>query len=85
MLEVVAQPPVPHEAGFRNVVCPLKRKAMSGGSVELDRVREEVEQLRALVESNEDVRHRIGEIEERMDFAERVLARPRDQIEAGPS
>ena len=54
------------------------------GSPEISRLRDEVEQLRSLVESNEDVRHQVVELEERVEFAERMLARGRDQLKAGP-
>lgn len=62
----------------------LERRAGKGGGAELAGVREEVERLRSLVESSEDVRNQLVELEERVEFAERVLARRRDQLEAGP-
>ena len=44
----------------------------------------EVEQLRTRVEALEDVAYRIQELEERVDFAERMLTRQRDQDRLGP-
>jgi hypothetical protein len=38
----------------------------------------EVDELRSRLGELEDVQRRLGELEERVDFAERLLARPRD-------
>ncbi len=44
-------------------------------------LRAEVEQLRQRVEAVEEVQHRILELEERVDFAERLLATQRRESE----
>ncbi len=38
----------------------------------------EVDELRSRLGELEDVQRRLGELEERVDFAERLLARPRE-------
>jgi len=38
----------------------------------------EVDELRSRLGELDDVQRRLGELEERVDFAERLLARPRD-------
>lgn len=38
----------------------------------------EVDELRTRLSELEDVQRRLGELEERVDFAERLLAKPRD-------
>ena len=47
--------------------------ARSGPEAEMSRVREALD----------DVQRRLGEVEERLDFAERLLARPRDPERGG--
>ncbi len=61
----------------------LERKGGKAGSAELARIREEVERLRLLIEGSDDMRLQIGELEERVEFAERLLTRQRDQLKAG--
>ncbi len=43
------------------------------------KLRAELEELRSRLEGMEEVRDRLLELEERIDFAERVLARAKDQ------
>jgi hypothetical protein len=50
---------------------------------ELDELRSEVSQLRAKSEGVEEMMLRLGEVEERMDFAERILAQQK-QDRIGP-
>lgn len=55
----------------------LERKhGGDGGRVEA--LRAEVDELRARVEEADDIRVRFLDLEERLDFAERMLARDRD-------
>ena len=42
-------------------------------------LRAEVDELRAQLLEQQDVRQRLAELEERVDFAERMLARERDR------
>lgn len=44
---------------------------------------DEVEALRAQLEENEHLRQRLGELEERVDFAERLLAQHQDPPRIG--
>jgi hypothetical protein len=53
----------------------LARRLEGGASKELLL---ELEGLRARVQQLEDGQARLGELEERLDFAERVLAQPRE-------
>ena len=45
----------------------------------------EMEELRTRLEGSEDLRERVADVEERLDFAERLLAdgKRRDQLRAG--
>jgi len=48
-------------------------------------VEAELRELRGQVAELADVTHRVGELEERLDFAERMLARTRHEpVELGP-
>jgi hypothetical protein len=53
---------------------PTRTVARSGPETDIASVRE------ALA----DVQRRLGEVEERLDFAERLLAKPRDPERGGP-
>jgi hypothetical protein len=46
-----------------------------------DATREEIDNLKS---SLDDVRHRLAEAEDRLDFAERLLAKQRQQSPLGP-
>jgi len=72
--------------GFRTLNRYLERKHGAMGAPELDALRAEVETLRAQVTAVDDLALRLGEVEERMDFAERLLTKERErraQLEAG--
>lgn len=59
-------------------------KRFGGGSEKVpDRLRAELDELRARVEEGEQARDRIAELEERLDFAERLLAQQREQPKLG--
>lgn len=49
------------------------------GGAELEGLREEVEQLRSKTEGAEDLAFRLSEIEERLDFTERILAQQKQE------
>jgi len=71
---------------FRTLNRYLERKHGGIGSGELDALRAEMESLRTQVGSVEDLSLRLGEVEERVDFAERLLTKERErraQLEAG--
>jgi len=55
-----------------------------GGGTPDTRLREELEELRSRLEAVEEVRTRILELEERLDFAERMLARSRERPQIAP-
>lgn len=68
----------------RGVVRRFERKGggARGGSDEM--LRMEVEELRARLDAMEQVDHRLIDVEERLDFAERVLTqRKHDQLPEG--
>jgi len=46
--------------------------------------REAMEDLQARVGQLDELRHRINQLEERVDFAERILAKPREGERLGP-
>jgi hypothetical protein len=72
------------------VLYPLMRaigRRIEGRSTGTDpALRAEVEQLRARVGDLEGLQHRVMELEERVDFAERLLAQRREpeRLERGP-
>ncbi len=71
---------------LRTISGHLERKwrhKNGGGS---DQVLAELEELRSRVDGSEDLRDRMAELEERVDFAERLLAdgKQRDQLRAEP-
>ncbi|HMV32123.1 MAG TPA: hypothetical protein PKA50_08380 [Gemmatimonadales bacterium] len=45
---------------------------------ELQAIAAELEDLRARAAGTDDLQHRVAELEERLDFAERMLARQRE-------
>ncbi len=53
------------------------RLEQSGGP-ELQAIAAEVEELRARAAGTDELHHRVAELEERLDFAERMLARQRE-------
>jgi len=65
---------------YRTVNRYLERRH---GGAELEAVRADVELLRAKAERAEDLALRLGEVEERLDFAERLLTRQK-QDRVGP-
>ncbi len=52
----------------------LERRAQLQGGGDMGELRREVERLRSLVESDGDVGARLSDLEERLDFTERVLS-----------
>ena len=57
----------------------------SGGGAVPEDVRRELEQFRSEVEGDvQQLRTEVGELSERMDFAERLLAKQREDQRIGP-
>lgn len=72
--------------GFRTLNRYLDRKHGAVGVREFDSLRAEVEALRGQLGAVEELTLRLGEVEERVDFAERLLTKERErraQLEAG--
>jgi hypothetical protein len=63
----------------RGIVRYLERKGAGAGSVETEALRAEVDELRARLDHVEGTAGRLTELEERLDFAERLLTRQRAQ------
>jgi hypothetical protein len=71
---------------FRTLNRYLDRKHGTISGQELESLRAEVETLRGQLGPVEDLALRLGEVEERVDFAERLLTKERErraQLEAG--
>lgn len=62
----------------RTVGRALERKQTAGGQ-ELDQLRAEVDALRTELAEHVDARQHLLDLEERLEFAERLLARERGQ------
>jgi Tfp pilus assembly protein PilN len=69
---------------IRAVVRLIDRKSVGEMGGQGEALRAEVEELRARLESQEEVGHRVAELEERLDFAERVLSQQRDRDRLAP-
>ena len=61
----------------RGVVRYLERKSAGGGGIEADALRAEVDELRARLDQVESGAGRVTELEERLDFTERLLTQQR--------
>ncbi len=60
---------------MRNINKHLDRKMkVEQGGVGNEHLLAEVEELRTRLEGSEDLRERVADVEERLDFAERLLA-----------
>ncbi len=73
--------------GFmRTISRHLERKWRGKDGAPGEQVLAELEELRSRLEGSEDVRERVAELEERVDFAERLLSegKRRDQLRAEP-
>lgn len=68
---------------FRTVNRWLDRRAGAAPD-EVRALRADVERLSVQAEGVEELRHRVGELEERVDFAERLLARERERRPLAP-
>lgn len=68
---------------FRTINRWLDRRG-GGAPEEVRALRAEVERLRAQAESVEDLRFQVGELEERLDFTERVLAQQKERRPLAP-
>ena len=44
-----------------------------------------LEEVQVRLEELDQLKQRMGELEERVDFAERLLAKPREELRLGPS
>ena len=69
---------------IRAVVRLLDRKSVGELGDHAEALRAEVEEFRARLEAQEEVGHRMAELEERLDFAERVLSQQRDRGRLAP-
>jgi hypothetical protein len=69
----------------RAIVKVVERKLGPGaGAAEVKELGAEIERLRAQVGGMEDMAYRLAELEERLDFTERVLAQHKEpQLPAG--
>jgi hypothetical protein len=65
----------------RGIVRYLERKGAGAGSFEADALRAEMDELRARLEQVEGSAGRVVELEERLDFAERLLTQQRARAE----
>lgn len=57
----------------------LERRRLGAGQAELEGWRTDLEQLKAQAGAVEDLTLRLSEVEERLDFAERLLTRERER------
>ncbi len=64
---------------FRLVRHYVDRKFGAVGGPEVERLRGEVERLRSELGGVEELHHRLADLEERLDFTERVLTQQRHQ------
>ena len=72
---------------MRSINKHLDRKMKAEqGSVGNEHLLAEVDELRTRLEGSDDLRERVADVEERLDFAERLLAdgKRRDQLRAEP-
>lgn len=67
---------------IRTIGKVLERR-LSGGGRELTELRAAVHALRAEIAEQQDQSQRLAELEERLDFAERLLARQAGQAQLG--
>lgn len=67
---------------IRTIGKVLERR-LSGGGRELTELRTAVDALRAEIAEQQDQSQRLAELEERLDFAERLLARQAGQAQLG--
>lgn len=66
---------------IRAVVRYLERKGVGAGSFEAEALRSEVDELRTRLDMVENTTGRLTELEERLDFAERLLTQQRARAE----
>jgi hypothetical protein len=64
------------------LVTALARRIEGGGPADSE-LQRKLDELRARVEDGETLRARVAELEERLDFAERMLAGHREQSRIG--
>lgn len=70
---------------MRVVSTHLERKVMAkSGGTEMEHLRAEIDDIRTQMDGIEDVRGRFAELEERVDFAERLLAQQGDRGRIAP-
>ena len=65
--------------GARTILRYQEQRLRARGAPQDAAVRAELEEMRAQLAEQQDVRQRLLELEERMDFAERLLVRHPDQ------
>ena len=66
---------------IRAVVGAIERKTRSRSNPEFEFLQDEIKELRARVEETSETRDRVLDLEERLDFAERLLAQRRKDPE----
>ncbi|MBI3983487.1 MAG: hypothetical protein HY337_11290 [Gemmatimonadetes bacterium] len=69
---------------IKAIVRRIEGRPTAPGSEEVQALRAEVAELRRRLESAEDVANRVAELEERADFAERLLTQQRDRSRLPP-
>lgn len=68
---------------IRAVVRRLERRSAEASSSEVAALRSEVAELKGRLADMEDASHRMAELEERLDFTERILTQQRQRAELG--
>lgn len=68
----------------RAIAARISGGGASGGAVPSEDVRRALDSNRAVLEEIEGLRRDIGELQERVDFTERMMARGREERLPGP-
>lgn len=66
------------------VVAAIERKSAARGGGDVAGLRAEMEEMRARLDYLEEQGTRLAELEERLDFSERLLTQQRDRAQLGP-
>ncbi len=68
----------------RAVVQAIERRSMARSGGDVAALRAELDEIRGRMEYLEEQGTRLAELEERLDFTERLLAQQRDRVALGP-
>ena len=68
----------------RAVAAAIERKNAARGGGDVAALRAEMEEMRARMDTLEDQSTRLAELEERLDFTERLLAQQRERAQLSP-